>query len=96
MTMAAVCDEVGTLGSCVTDTSASSAIALTRASLEAVASTLAATEVVLAWLSGVVRTSAAIDVTRLSAISGDLELLFEQVDVRRLVVHDQDARALGH
>jgi hypothetical protein len=68
--MVAVWDEVGTPGVCATDTSASSAIALTRASLEAVASTSAAIDVILASLTGVVRTSAAIDVTRLSAISG--------------------------
>jgi hypothetical protein len=68
--MVAVWEEVGTPGVCATDTSASSAIALTRASLAAVASTSAATEVILASLTGVVRASAAIDVTRLSAISG--------------------------
>jgi hypothetical protein len=70
MTMVAVWEEVGTPGSCATDTSASSAIALTRASLEGVASTSAATEVSLASLTGVVSTSAAIEVTRFSAISG--------------------------
>jgi hypothetical protein len=68
--MVAVWDEVGTPGVCATETRASSAIALTRASLEAVASTSAATEVILAWLTGVVRTSAAIELIRLSAISG--------------------------
>jgi hypothetical protein len=69
--MAALWDEVGTPGVAATDTRASSAIALTRASLDAVARTSAATVVILAWLPGVARTSVAIDVTRLSAISGD-------------------------
>jgi hypothetical protein len=55
MTMAALWDEVGTAGASATDTSASTAIVLTRASLDAVARTSAATEVTLAWLSGVAR-----------------------------------------
>jgi hypothetical protein len=55
MTMAALRDEMGTLGAAATDTRAASAIELTRASLDAVASTSAATKVSLAWLSGVAR-----------------------------------------
>jgi hypothetical protein len=51
--MAALCDEVCTPGAAATDTRASTAIALTRASFDVVA-----------------RSSAAIDVTRLSAMSG--------------------------
>jgi hypothetical protein len=63
------------------DTSASTAIALTRAALEAVARTSAATAVTLAWLTGVARTSAAIEVTRLAAISGhDLRPDLQGVD----------------
>jgi len=61
---------VGTPGAAATDTRASSAIALTRASLDAVTRTSAVTELTLAWLPGVAGTSAATDVTRLSAMSG--------------------------
>jgi hypothetical protein len=48
MTMAALCDEVGTPGAAATDTSAATAMELTRALLDAVARTSAATEVTLA------------------------------------------------
>ena len=61
---------MGTLGAAATDTRASTAIALTRASLAAVASTPPATEVILAWLIGVARISAVADVARPSAIKG--------------------------
>lgn len=53
-----------------TDTSASTAIALTRAWLDAVARISAAIKLTRAWLVALPRTSAAIEVTRLSAISG--------------------------
>jgi len=46
--MAALCDEVGTPGAAATDTSAATAMELTRALLDAVARTSAATEVILA------------------------------------------------
>jgi hypothetical protein len=70
MMIRALWDEVGTPGTSATDTIASTAIELTRASLDAVARTSAATAVTLASLTGVARTSAAIEVTRLSASSG--------------------------
>ena len=55
-------DEVGTPGASATHTTASAAIALTRAPLNAVARTSAATEVTLAWLTGVARGSGVIEV----------------------------------
>jgi hypothetical protein len=48
-------DEVGTPGPAATDTSASSAVEVTRALLDAVARTSAVTELTLAWLPGVAR-----------------------------------------
>jgi hypothetical protein len=50
--MVALWEEVGTPGAAATDTRVSIAIELTRASLDAVAGTSAATEVSLAWLTG--------------------------------------------
>jgi hypothetical protein len=52
ITMAALWDEVGRPGAAATDTSASRAMELARAWLDAVARISAATEVTLAWLTG--------------------------------------------
>jgi len=68
--MRALWHEVGTPGTSATDISASTTIVLTRASLDAVTRTSAATEVTLAWRPGFASTSATTEVTRFSATSG--------------------------
>jgi hypothetical protein len=68
--MEALCDEVGRPGLSATETSASSAMELTRTWLEAMPRTWRRRKLTLASLTGVARTSAVIEVTRLSAITG--------------------------